>query len=57
MKVNSDGSIAWLKARLVAKGYAQIYVVDYFDTFSLVAKMTYVQLFISSVATYNWDLH
>ena len=57
MKVNPDESIARLKARLVAKGYAHTYGVDYFDTFSLVAKMIYVRLFISLAATYNWDLH
>ena len=56
-KVNPDGSIAWLKARLVAKGYAQIYDVDYSDTFSLLVKMIYVRLFISLAATDNWDLH
>ena len=33
MKVNLVGSIARLKARLVAKGYAQIYGVDYSNTF------------------------
>ena len=53
VKVNPNGSVARLKARLVAKGYAQIYGVDYSDTFSLVAKMTYVRLFISLAATYN----
>ena len=57
MKVNLDGSIAWLKARLVGKGYAQTYSVDYSDTFSPIAKMTYVKFFISLVATCNWDLH
>ena len=41
----------------MAKGYAQTYGVDYFDTFSPVAKMTYVRLFISLAATYKWDLH
>ena len=41
----------------MAKGYAQTYGVDYSDTFSPVAKMTYVRLFISLVATHNWDLH
>ena len=53
VKVNLDGSVARLNARLVAKGYAQTYGVDYFDTFSLVAKMTYVRLFISLTATHN----
>ena len=57
VKVNPDGSVARLKARLVAKGYAQTYGVDYSDTFSLVAKMTSVRLFISLAATHNWDLH
>ena len=41
----------------MAKGYAQTYVVDYSNTFSLVAKMTYVRLFISLAATYYWGLH
>ena len=41
----------------MAKGYAQIYGVDYSDTFSPVAKMTSVRLFIFLVATHNWDIH
>ena len=57
MKVNLNGSIVWLKGRLVTKGYAQTYDVDYSDTFSPVAKMTFIMLFISLAATYNWDLH
>ena len=36
---------------------AQTYGVDYSDTFSPVAKLTYVRLFISLVDSYNWDLH
>ena len=31
--------------------------MDNSDTFSPAAKMTYVRLFISLAATYNWDLH
>ena len=57
VKVNPDGSIARLKPRLVPKRYAQTYGMDYYDSFFLVAKMTYVRLFISLIATYNWDLH
>ena len=57
MKVNPDGSIARLKARLVAKGNAQTYGVDYSDTFSSVAKITSIQLFIIMEATHGWDLH
>ena len=53
VKVNLDGLVARLKARLVAKGYAQTYGVDYSDTFSPVAKITSVQLFISLAATHN----
>ena len=57
VKVNPDGSITRIKAYLVAKGFAETNGVDYSDTFSSVAKMTSVQLFISLAATYNWDLH
>ena len=41
----------------MAKGYAQTYSMDYSDTFSFVAKMTYFRLFISLAATHNRDLH
>ena len=57
VKVNPDGSIARLKGHLVAKGYAQTYGVDYSDTFSPVAKLTSIQLFISLTTTRGWDLH
>ena len=57
LKVNPDGSMARLKARLVAKGYAQTYGVNYSDTFSSVAKLTSIRLFISLAATHGWDLH
>ncbi|GKC14390.1 ribonuclease H-like domain-containing protein [Tanacetum coccineum] len=45
------------KARLVAKGYAQTYGIDYSETFSPVAKISSIRLFISLAATYNWALH
>ena len=57
IKFNLDGPVARLKARLVAKGYAQNYGVEDSDTFSPVAKLTSSRLFISLVASYDWDLH
>ena len=57
LKINTNGPIARLKTLLVAKGYAHTYGVDYSDTFSPVAKLTYVRLFISLAASYDWDMH
>ena len=56
MKYLSDGSIECLKARLVSKGYTQIYSVDYAETFSHVAKISFVRILISLAANLGWPL-
>ena len=42
---------------MVAKGYNQIEGLDYFDTYSPVAKLTTVRLVIALSSIHNWHLH
>ena len=57
VKVGSDGQVDRLKARLVAKGYTQVYGSDYGDSFSPVAKIASVCLFLSMASMCSWPLY
>ena len=56
-KYASDGSVERFKARLVSKGFSQVEGIDYNETFSPIAKMSSILLFLSLASLHNWEVH
>ncbi|KAK4380871.1 Retrovirus-related Pol polyprotein from transposon TNT 1-94 [Sesamum angolense] len=56
-KYKADGSIDKYKARLVAKGFKQKEGLDFFDTYSLVTRITSIRVLIAVAALYDLEIH
>lgn len=56
IKRNKDGSIERYKARLVARGYAQRSGIDYFETFSPVARYDSIRAILAITAQFQMHL-
>jgi hypothetical protein len=56
-KYASNGSVERHKDRLVSKGLSQIECIDYNETFSPVAKMNSICLFLALAVSHKWEVH
>ena len=52
-----DGTIDKYKSRLVVKGYRQKGVLDYFDTYSPVTRITSIRMLIALAAVHDLNIH
>jgi Reverse transcriptase (RNA-dependent DNA polymerase) len=56
LKFKADGTVDKYKARLVVHGFTQQYGMDYYDTYSPVAKLASFRTILALAAWYDWDV-
>jgi len=56
IKRKANGEIDKYKARLVACRFTQIYGIDYYSTYSPVAKMASIRLILALAARQDWEI-
>ena len=56
IKCKADVTIKKHKVWLVTHGFMQIYSIDYFNTYSPVAKMASVHMILAMAACFDWDI-
>jgi hypothetical protein len=47
----------YYKSRLIAQGYTQLYSIDYFKTFALVARLSTIRILLALAAKYGLHIH
>ncbi|KAK4386010.1 Retrovirus-related Pol polyprotein from transposon RE2 [Sesamum angolense] len=57
LKFRADGTLERYKARLVAKGFTRTYGVDYFETFSPVARLNSIRVLFSLAVNFSWPMY
>jgi hypothetical protein len=55
--LNEDGKVVRNKARLFYKGYAQVEGIDFEETFSLVARLKSIRMFLSFESFKNFKVY
>jgi len=56
LKYRPNGLLDRYKTRFITKGYTQTYGVDYFETFSPIARLNSIMILFSIVANLSWSL-
>ena len=56
IKRRANGTIDKYKACLVAQGFTQIYGVDFFKTYSPIARLSSFRLILALAAHYDWEV-
>jgi len=56
-KKDSAGNVVHYKARLVAQGFSQVPGVDYFDTFTPVARLASIHAVLAIAAVEDFEIH
>ena len=56
IKTHSDGSIKRYKAHIVAKSFTQEYEIDYEETFTPVACISFIRALLAVAAASKWDI-
>ena len=57
IKKDVAGKIERYKAWLIAKGFTQVYEVDYYETFTPVAKLASIRTILTITACNNWPIN